>query len=191
MSAVCTAVASSSSPGRESYGSMLTYLIIPVRLFYQKHDALKEPAVSTAAVQHGLFWSQSVSTATAGSWLPHISCSAGAVRMKRVVISCIKSGDGEAILSRSPWFMRRGTPVSMIRCDTALGDGRTGRGFHPSPCCRHDRVWGTQVGSVSLHVSKMATCKQALNLTSGVTRLCWASRSVETLHTGWSLLIYR
>lgn len=28
----------------------------------------------------------------------HISCSAGAVRMKRVVMSCIRSGDGVAIV---------------------------------------------------------------------------------------------
>lgn len=162
---------------------MSTYLIVPVRLFYQEHDALKEPAVSTAAVQHGLFWSQSVSTAPAGSWLPHISCSAGAVRMKRVVMSCIKSGDGVAILSRL--LLLRDVKHQCHRCtaSTALGSGQAGRGPIQFPSAHH-RVWGPGRSTGGGH---FLACQQRFQvpsrhrtITLGCKGIYWATSSVES-----------
>jgi hypothetical protein len=61
------------------------HLIVPVRLFYKEHDALEGPEQRTCGISKCLEAGSGALPATARS--AYVSCSAGAVRINRVVMS--------------------------------------------------------------------------------------------------------
>jgi hypothetical protein len=70
------------------------HLIVPVRLFHEEHNALKRPEQHTCGISRCLEAENALGPLPATALSAYVSCSAGAVKINRVVMSWIKSFPG-------------------------------------------------------------------------------------------------